>query len=254
MKNLRPLTISPVCYRIFCKTVLVMNNNTQQNIPEHSIGGVIGRAAFHAWLPAALMCEATWRIDHAYRENLQGVAIDTEKFLDNVPIDKACDTLLHIGLPYSVATTWHFMITHIKRFASLNGSISKNGFKAAIAVPQGDPLSMLAAAALLGKWTKEILHDHVLAKVFVDARLMLSNDNSKLQEAFHATQFWNGAPEFQTQAKTVAFGTNAESENLWWLEAYKVKRQKQIEYFGVLLPLKGSSTCISRFCKNVMLF
>ena len=231
-----------------------MNNNTQQNIPEHSIGGVIGRAAFHAWLPAALMCEATWRIDHAYRENLQGVAIDTEKFLDNVPIDKACDTLLHIGLPYSVATTWHFMITHIKRFASLNGSISKNGFKAAIAVPQGDPLSMLAAAALLGKWTKEILHDHVLAKVFVDARLMLSNDNSKLQEAFHATQFWNGAPEFQTQAKTVAFGTNAESENLWWLEAYKVKRQKQIEYFGVLLPLKGSSTCISRFCKNVMLF
>ena len=250
VKNLRPLTISPVCYRIFCKTLLVMNNNAQQNIPEHSIGGVIGRAAFHAWLPAALMCEATWRIDHAYRDNLQGVAIDTEKFFDNVPIDKACDTLLHIGLPYSVVTTWHFMITHVKRFASLNGSISKNGFKAAVGIPQGDPLSMLAAAALLGEWTREIPHDHILAKVFVDDRLMLSNDNSKLQEAFHATQFWDGTHEFQTQAKTVAFGTNPECENLWWLEAYEIKRQKQIEYLGVLLPLKGSST--SEFYKPIL--
>ena len=48
VKDLRPLTISPVCYRLFCKTVLVMHANTQQNIPEHSVGGVIGRAAFHA--------------------------------------------------------------------------------------------------------------------------------------------------------------------------------------------------------------
>ena len=250
VKDLRPLTIAPVCYRIFCKTILVMNSNVQQNIPEHSIGGVIGRAAFHAWLPAALMCEATWRLDHAHRENLQGVAIDTEKFFDNVPIDKACDILLRIGLPFSVVTTWHFMLTHMKRFASLNGSISKSGFKATIGIPQGDPLSMLAAAALLGEWTKEIPHDHVLAKVFVDDRLMLSNNNLKLQEAFHATQFWDGALKFQTQAKTVAFGTNAENANLWWLEAYEVKRQKQIEYLGVLLPLKGSSA--SEFYKPIL--
>ena len=30
VKDLRPLTISPVCYRLFCKTVLVMHANTQQ--------------------------------------------------------------------------------------------------------------------------------------------------------------------------------------------------------------------------------
>ena len=164
-----------------------MHNEVQQNIPEHSVGGVIGRSAFHAWLPAVLICEATWRLDPTFRENLQGAAIDTEKFFDNVPIDKACESRLRIGLPYSVVSTWHFMITHIRRFASLNGSISKNSFKAAIGILQGDPLSMLAAAAMLGEWTKEIPHDHIFSKVFVDDRLMISNNNQKLQEAFHVT-------------------------------------------------------------------
>ena len=100
---------------------------------------------------------------------------------------------------------------------------------------------MLAAAAMLGEWTKEIPHDHILAKVFVDDRLMLSSNNQKLQEAFHATQFWDGALESQTQAKTAAFGNNSEDDNLWWLDTHEVKRQKQIEYLGVLLPLKNSS-------------
>ena len=110
------------------------------------------------------MCEATWRLDSQQRENLQGVAIDTAKFFDNAPINKACETSMHIGLPPSVVGTWHFMITQIKRFASPNGSICKNCFKAAIGVPQGDPVSMQAAAtaALLGEWTKEMPHDHIL--------------------------------------------------------------------------------------------
>ena len=80
------------------------------------------------------MCEATWRLDPTHRENIQGVAIDTEFFFDNVPIDKA-ETLLRIGLPYATVATWHFMITQIKRYASLNGSISKDGFKATVGIP-----------------------------------------------------------------------------------------------------------------------
>ena len=69
---------------------------------------------------------------------------------------------------------------------------------------------------------------------------MLSNNNQKLQEAFHATQFWDGALEFQTQAKT----NNPEADNLWWLDAYEVKWQKQTDYFGVLVPLKKSSASV----------
>ena len=56
-------------------------------------------------------------------------------------------------------------------------------------------------------------------------------------------------------AKTVAFGTKPESDNLRWLGAYEVKRQQQIEYLGLPLPLKEilhlKST--SLFCRNVAL-
>ena len=71
VKDLRPLTISPVCYRLLCKTILIMQNEVQQNIPEHSVGGVSGRSAYHAWLPAALLCEATWRLDPMYRDTFR---------------------------------------------------------------------------------------------------------------------------------------------------------------------------------------
>ena len=250
VKDLRPLTITPVCYRIFCKTLLLMHCEAQQNISEHSVGGVCGRSAFHAWLPAALMCESTWRLDPGVRATIQGVAIDTEKFFDNVPPDKACESLLHIGVPASVVATWQFMITNIRRFASLNGSVSKTDFGASLGIPQGDPLSMLAAATMLGAWANEMPHDEVFAKVFVHDRLMLSSNSQQLQQAFHTTQFWDGSFDFKTEAKTVAFGNNADIDNLWWLDGYEVKRQKQIEYLGVPLPLKNISA--SEFFKPIL--
>ena len=250
VKDLRPLTITPVCYRLFCKTILVMHKDVQQNIPEHSVGGIVGRSAYHAWLPAAMMCESTWRLDPLHQAVIQGVAIDTEKFFDNVPPDKACEILLHTGLPINVVATWHFMITGLKRYTSLNGAVSKHAFGASVGIPQGDPLSMLAAAAMLGEWTREIPHDHIFAKVFVDDRLMLSTDSQRLQQAFHATQFWDGAFGFQTEAKTVAFGNNLASDNLWWLDAYEVKRENQITYLGVPLPLKQMSA--STFYKPIL--
>ena len=202
-----------------------MHKDVQQNIPEHSVGGIVGRSAYHAWLPAAMMCESTWRLDPLHQAVIQGVAIDTEKFFDNVPPDKACEILLYTGLPIHVVATWHFMITGLKRYTSLNGAVSKHAFGASVGIPQGDPLSMLAAAARLGEWTREIPHDHIFAKVFVDDRLMLSTDSQRLQQAFHATQFWDGAFGFQTEAKTVAFGNNLASDNLWRCRSNKCLRQ-----------------------------
>ena len=49
-----------------------------------------------------------------------------------------------------------FGLQHLARHVSLNGAISKESFYATNGVPQGDPMSMIAAAALLGQWTLEI--------------------------------------------------------------------------------------------------
>ena len=98
-----------------------------------------------------------------------------------------------------------------------------------------------AAASLLGAWTSEIPTDRILAKVFVDDRLLISQDNNQLQESFHATQIWDAHHGFKTQAKTIAFGNNPKDTNLWWLDGYEVSRQKEVAYLGIPLPLQGSS-------------
>ena len=241
VKDLRPLTIAPVIYRTFCKVLLTTNQDKQANIPEDSVGGVLGRSAHHAWLPAAMRCEATWESNFQDRKNIQGVAIDTEKFFDTVPPDKACEALLGIGIPGHVVATWQYMIKGIRRFASLNGAVSTEHFGTALGIPEGDPLSMLAAAALLGQRASEMPKDNISQKVFVDARLMLSNSNQSLLDAFHATELWDERIGFRTKAKTCAFGNNAEDANLWWMDATEVDRCKLVTYLGVPLPLQAIS-------------
>ena len=133
------------------------------------------------------------------------------------------------------------MIKHIKRFPSLNGAIHAESFSATLGIPQGDPLSMLAAAALLGQWTTQMPQDDLFNKVSVDDRLMLSNSDHALLDAFHATELWDERMGFTTKAKTCAFGSTAEVSNVWWMDATEVSRCKMVTYLGVPLPLYGIS-------------
>ena len=238
VKDLRPLTIAPVAYRLFCKTLLSLHENCQLNIPANSIGGVKGRSGHSAWLPATIHCEATWRKVVESRRALQGVAIDTEKFFDNIQQSDACEALRYIGIPTDVIQAWQFMIQRIKRFASFNGAIATVGFHSAKGLPQGGPLSMLAAAAFLGKWTNEMPNQNLLAKVFVDDRLLLGFCNESLLLAFHTTELWDTHHGFSTCAKTTAFGTSSPQDNLWWMNGFEVKRDNNIVYLGVPLPFQ----------------
>ena len=84
---------------------------------------------------------------------------------------------------------------------------------------------MLAAApAFLGKWTYEMPNQDLLAKVFVDDRLLLGFCNESLLHAFHTTEFWDTHHGFSTRAKTTAVGTNDPQHSLWWMDGYEVKR------------------------------
>ena len=237
VKDLRPLTIAPVAYRFFCKFLLVSNLCAQQQVPHRSVGGVPKRSAFHAWMPAAITCESTWKLASHMRPVVQGVAIDTEKFFDNVPQEKALEALLALGFPATHVATWAFGLQHIARHVSLNGAISKHSFQATNGVPQGDPMSMIAAAALLGQWTLEIPQDAVFNRVFVDDRLMLSENNNDIHEAFLTTQLWDHQLGFITDKKTYAFGNNDSHSNLFWMTAEEVPREKHPIYLGVPLPL-----------------
>ena len=201
VKYFRPLTVAPVVYRIFCKTVLQMHQDPQQNLPPDSIGGIPGRSALQAWLPSALQCEASWKAIPRLRQKVQGAAIDTEKFFDNVPQAAACEALVALGMDPDPIATWQYMLKRLRRYASLNGAVFRQPLLSTIGIPQGDPLSMIAAATLLGKWTLELPRDNLFSKAFVDDRLLLSHDNEVLLQAFHATEFWDQRLQFKNTSK-----------------------------------------------------
>ena len=242
VKDLRPLTIAPVVYRIFCKTVLQMHQDPQQNVPPDSIGGIPGRSALQAWLPAALQCEASWKTIPRLRQKVQGAAIDTEKFFDNVPQAAACEALVALGMDPDAIATWQYMLKRLRRYASLNGAVFRQPLLSTIGIPQGDPLSMITAATLLGKWTLELPRDNLFSKVFVDDRLLLSHDNEVPLQAFHATEFWDQRLQFKTRAKTIAIGNNMPQDDLWWTDATQVAREKLVVYLFIPLPLRGISS------------
>ena len=233
------MTIAPVAYRFFCKFLLVSNLEAQQQVPDRSVGGVPKRSAFHAWFPAVIKCESTWKLAAHMRPVVQGIAIDTEKFFDNVPQEKALEALVALGFPTQHVAAWAFGLQHLARYVSLNGAVKRESFRATNGVPQGDPMSMIAAAALLGQWTLEIPSDAAVNRVFVDDRLMLSANNAELHEAFLTTQLWDHQLRFVTEKKTCAFGNNAEDQNLFWMNAQEVQRESYPVYLGVPLPLNG---------------
>ena len=69
----------PIALRLFSKTLLSLNSESQHNVNCLSVGGIAGRQGMQAWLLASLHAEDTWRHDRSKIKNLQGIAIDTEK-------------------------------------------------------------------------------------------------------------------------------------------------------------------------------
>ena len=191
----------------------------------------------HAWLLASLHAEDTWRHNRRTIKDLQGIAIDTEKFFDAITFEHAAEALHSIQFPVSAISTWMYAVRNINRYAAVSGAISIDGFKSGRGIPQGDPLSMLVAAAALGQWAARIPTPLKVNHVFVDDRLLLHDCHNKLQEVFDFTQKWDRENSFNTMPKTHAFGTNPAHQNVTWLDGAIVKREERnLIYLGVPLP------------------
>ena len=130
-----------------------------------------------------------------------------------------------------------YAVKNIQRHAAMNGAISPSSFRAGRGIPQGDPLSMLVAAAALGQWARGIPASLRVNHVFVDDRLLLHDEPAHLQAVFNFTQNWDSEHSFSTKPKTLAFGTNPPNQNLVWLDGEPVTRaQGNVIYLGVPLP------------------
>ena len=237
VKDLRPLSVAPVAWRIFSKWLLLQNLHCQNAIATRSVGGVKNRSGMSAWLPAAIACEQTWRhVEKGYK-SLQGAAIDTAKFFDCIRFEHAAEGLAYIGFPSHAIKAWVHGVRRMKRYPSLNGGILSTPIQCGRGIPQGDPLSMVVAAAVLGRWVDDLPRELTISHVFVDDRLLIDSSSAALQELFDLTQRWDRDHYFDTKPKTRAFGTNPPAENLKWNAHTEVLRNNgNIVYLGIPLP------------------
>ena len=245
LKDLRPLVIAPVAYRLFGKILLSLSRHAIFNVHSHSVGGIPKRRAQFAFLRVSML------IEHCRSAglSLSGAAIDTQKFFDAVPHALAIKCLLEVGVPPIVVHTWGRYITSIQRYVSVHNSFSSKPIFCDRGIPQGDPISMFAAAAALGVWLESLsqIPQAISAEawVFVDDRLIaapLYGNHNWTQRAFTHTAGWDSSWNFITKPKTVCFGFGPLFTPLHWDNTeVKVASQRNPVYLGIPLPLPGTS-------------
>ena len=245
LKDLRPLVIAPVAYRLFGKILLSLSRHAIFNVHSHSVGGIPKRRAQFAFLRVSMLIEHC----RSTGKSFSGAAIDTPKFFDAVPHALALKCLIEVGVPPIVVHTWGKYITSICRFVSVHGAISSKPICCDRGILQGDPISMFAAAAALGLWLDSLSQIPQAisseAWVFVDDRLVaapLSGDHNWTQQAFSHTSGWDSSWNFITKPKTVCFGFGPLFKPLHWDNPDSVvASQRNPVYLGVPLPLPGVS-------------
>ena len=245
LKDLRPLVLAPVAYRLFGKIFLSLSRHAIFNVHSHSVGGIPKRRAQFAFLRVSMLIEHC----RSTGQSLSGAAIDTQKFFDAVPHALAIKCLLEAGVPPIVVHTWGRYITSIQRFVSVHNSVSSKPIFCDRGIPQGDPISMFAAAAALGVWLESLsqIPQAISAEawVFVDDRLIaapLYGNHNWTQWAFTHTAGWDSSWNFVTKPKTVCFGFGPLFTPLHWDNTeVKVASQRNPVYLGIPLPLPGIS-------------
>ena len=151
-KDLRPSAVAPVPYRLFGKALLCLSGHAMTKLHAHSVGGVPGRSAQQAFVKVCFIIEKV----RSAKGSFSGLAIDTQNFFDCIPHALAYRSLLLIGVSPLVVHTWLTFVLSIRRFVSLKGSVSPVPIFSDRGIPQGDPISMLAAAVSLAVWLTDL--------------------------------------------------------------------------------------------------
>ena len=244
LKDLRPLSIAPVAYRVWAKTLLILCSHAGANIHPCSVGGIPNRQAQHAFLRVALTAEKL----AAQKKSAVGLAVDTQQFFDVIPHALAARCLTQVGVPPVIVFAWLKYITSIRRYISIHNSIADKPLTADRGIPQGDPISMLAAAAALGLWLDDLNRippsPSAEAWVFVDDRLLFQEVEelgSTLQDKFTLTCQWDAAWAFNTRPKTVCFRFGRQLIDIYWPDGQRVELQEHPVYLGVPIPLPSFS-------------
>ena len=177
IEDLRPLSIASCVYRLLAKCMLKHLDAEQDRVHASSVGGIRRRSAMQAWLPIAIRLENAFANPKDLTEACFGFCIDTAKFFDTIEIPVAVPALQSIQVPPKYIRCWVHYLEQMQRVVTLGG-VHREAVSCARGIPQGDPMSMLCAAACLASWIESLSPLRTATpKGFVDDRVLISNQN-----------------------------------------------------------------------------
>ena len=245
IKDLRPISVASVAYRIFAKSCLTLCHKMTSNIHARSVGGVPYRSGEIAYLKVGVLLEKLV----SSGSHGSGIGIDTQKFFDSIPFGLAVMGLQEIGIPNDILRVWISFIQSVKRYVTIHDSIFDIPICCSNGVPQGDPISMLSAAACLSKWLHNLYSIpnelEFEGWVFVDDRILVSGlynreDGDIFQHLFSSIEAWDESWGFKTRPKSTQFAVNGPAV-LRWQDGSDVQSDVSFIYLGVPLPLPQTS-------------
>ena len=232
----RPLTIATVAYRTYAKWMLhLIPDHVLQGLPHECAGGIPHRAAILAWYSVAI--EMDIALDTKDRPDpapLYGVAIDTYKFFDHVHLDKATQAMAFFGVPKDIIASWAHWVHNHRRYYSFAGTIHPQPTRPTRGIPQGCPISMLAANCIMALWALQMRDHPVKVHTFVDDRIITATQPQQLQDAVLATEHFDDQNGFYARKKSTAWTTSKEPIQISWQDATPLPRG-MAKYLG--LPL-----------------
>ena len=237
----RPISVAPLAYRCLAKWLLAtLPSEAYSQFPAQCIGGLPDREAPMAWLTTALDFEKDILSGYANGNILYGIAIDTYKFFDHIDLSDACLMLANLQIPIATIEVWRYWAENHRRHFSYAGLCSPQGHSILRGVPQGCPLSMIAANGVMAHWLASLTPSSVCTRSFVDDRLLASRSLDELQHAVWETQTFDFKHGMFTKIKTKVWCSKKMELDLRWLENETIP-QGNVTYLGLPLLFKNWS-------------
>ena len=189
VEHWRPIAITSFWYRLYGQIRLpALLSHVAPWLPVDVLGGIPQRnppgdlldflSEFET-APAVPRPAAVW-----------GVAVDASKCFDRVRWSEIWALLSALLVPDNlVRPLASFYLAH-SRFTQIRGDLDIRSWEVSTGLLQGCPLSVLCTVTLVASWHAMLPHD-VIAKSFIDDRLIYGKKQSQLQRAWACSTQWD---------------------------------------------------------------
>ena len=164
MSQCRPITIFATLYRFFASAVSrQVLQHWGSSFPSSIYGALPGRSARDAALSLEL------EVEKSLTSNLSvlGFSVDLSRFFNLLPRPPTQFLLGLLGVPTSVVTVWSNFLRCADRYPCTGGSLGAS-VPASTGVPEGDPCSILAQAAINWALVQKLQYSNLRTLTYID--------------------------------------------------------------------------------------